>query len=167
MSDTSFNVSHGLEVVTPKSGRALAIPLDDWGYLRKKVNSCGQEPSFFSDLGFAVIGAAIALIASLLSGVPPETESEHRHIAEIVSAALVVIGGLCLVFQHLGRKSRTSSIAEIGEQMDLIESRYDTGQKEKAADLAEWAVESAQRVGPNDYLIKHYPGRRRGPDQEV
>jgi hypothetical protein len=137
----SFTVSQGLEVVPPRSGRALAIPQHDWEFLKNKLSKLSDEPWFFMNLGWTMTGAGLATLIALLSGVPPESELEHRHIAMVCCVSLLLIGCLCLLFAKMQRKDKKNSVAEVCEYMDLVESRYETATRPSGiAPVEKWAI---------------------------
>lgn len=121
-----FQVSQGLDVIPPKSGKAYPIPCDEWALIKAKISKMTTEPWFFHTIGSLLFGAAITTFLSILLGtfsLPAQQRS--LDIAWSVVAVTAISGVLCLMFAHKERGAQRDRAGEVVSQMELIEKRYD------------------------------------------
>lgn len=127
MSDNStFHVSQGLDVLTPRSGEAFPILCDEWDVLKKRIGSLSSEPWFFHTVGSVLIGACISTFVAILLGTfAASAQQTARVIAWAVVAVSLISGALCLMFADKERAVQRVRASDVVTQMDLIEKRFE------------------------------------------
>ena len=127
MSDQgTFQVSQGLEVLRPRSGKAYPIPCEEWMHLKTKISKLSSEPWFFHTVGSLLLGAALTTYVSILLGTfSLPAQQRTLDIAWSVVAATTISGLFCLLFAHKERGAQRERASEVVAQMDLIEKRYE------------------------------------------
>lgn len=121
-----YQLSQGLDVLRPKSGRAYPIPCDEWSMLKGKINKLTSEPWLFHSLGFLFLGAAVSTFVTILLGsFALPAQQRAQDIAWAVVVVTVVCGLACLYFANKERGVHRERASDVVAQMDLIEKRYE------------------------------------------
>ncbi len=119
-----FHISQGLDVLTPKSGRAYPIPCGEWDYLKNRLKQVSRPPWLFQSLGFSFLGATLSTFITIITG-----RFSSGGVAFIVAWSVVVVTGIVgiglLVLAHQQRKLQKVEVAGVIRQMELIEERYE------------------------------------------
>jgi len=124
----TFQVSQGLQVLRPRSGNAYPIPCEEWSLLKGKISEFTTEPWLFHTLGSLLLGAALSVLISILSGTYQlPAQQRAQDLAWAAFAVCGVCGVLCLIFAHKERGAHRERASDVVAQMDLIEKRYETG----------------------------------------
>lgn len=118
----SFQMSHGLEVLKPRSDQAYPIPCEEWTILKRKISQLSSEPWFFHTMGSLLLGAAASTLISVMLG---SYSSTALVIAWAVVATTGLAGLLCLLFANKERSVQRERASDILAQMDIIEKRYE------------------------------------------
>ena len=123
---TTFHVSQGLDILTPRSGEAFPIPCDEWDVLKDRVRTLSTEPWFFHTVGSVLVGACLSTFVSILLGTfaAPNQETS-RVVAWAVGAVTLISGALCLFFADKERAVQRVRASDIVTQMELIEKRFE------------------------------------------
>ena len=123
--DAPFTMSHGFEVLRPKTDKALPISCNEWDELRNQISQLSVEPWFFQTAGSLFLGASLATVISIWTdAIPPA--NQNAVIAAYAIAGVCFIGGvLSLVFAHLERGVFRTKAQTIDTQMRLIEERFE------------------------------------------
>jgi hypothetical protein len=120
-SDTSIQISQGYEVLKPKSGKAYPVLCDEWDFLREKINDISSTNDFYNDGGWALLGASLSFLGSILLNTYSSTD---RIIAWSIVLFTFVTGCLCLFFAFQMKRIKKTQASEIVRQMEIIERRY-------------------------------------------
>jgi hypothetical protein len=122
----TFQISQGLEVLRPRSGRAYPIPCNEWEALKSRISKLTSEPWFFQMAGSLFLGSAITVfIAIFLDTYSCPEQQRALYTAWGVVAATTLSGSLCLLFAHRERGAQRERATDVVAQMDLIEERFD------------------------------------------
>lgn len=123
---SNLKLSQGLEVLRPKSDKALPIPCNEWDVLKDKIGAITTEPWFFHTAGSTLIGAGLATLISIWTGAVSATPDRSTLvIAWSVTVVCALVGAACLLFAHTERKAHRTKAIDVITQMDLIEQRFD------------------------------------------
>lgn len=125
MSNQSFQISQGYEVLRPRSGKAYPVPCDEWNFLKKKIDDVSLSNDWFNDAGWALIGITLSTVGSIVLGAYQASLS--LTIAWAIVAVTLISGVLCLFFALQVKKVKKTQASEIVTQMELIEKRYQIG----------------------------------------
>ncbi len=127
MTDQStFQLSQGLDVLSPRSGKAYPIPCDEWNILKDKIGRLTSEPWLFHGIGFLLLGAALSALVSIFLGAFDIPNDQRRlDLAWSVFAVTAISGMACLFFAHKERGTHRERATDIVAQMDLIEKRFE------------------------------------------
>lgn len=123
----SFEVSQGLEVLRPKSGKAYPIPCSEWNLLKSKIEKATDEPWLFHSLGSALLGMALSAAFPLLTSafsLPEQQRSFEQTIAVFVVTS--VLGLAFLYLSHRQRQVARERNQDVLAQMQIIEERYES-----------------------------------------
>lgn len=118
----ALRVSHGFDVLQPRSGPAYPIPCDEWELLKGKLRLISTAPWFYQTIGSALIGAAISTAPTALI---VQMTSTQTIIAWAWAAVTFISGALSLSFAHQQRKVNHAQASDVLLQMEIIEKRYD------------------------------------------
>ena len=122
---SNLKLSHGLEVLRPKTDKAFPIPCNEWDVLKKKIDALTTEPWFFQASGSTLIGAALATVISIWTGAVAPTPERNIVVAWAVTTVCGLVGIVCLLFAHAERKAHKTKAADVSTQMKLIEQRFE------------------------------------------
>lgn len=124
--NTPYQMSQGLDVLQPKSGKAYPIPCDEWRILKEKISELTSEPWLFHSLGFLLLGVSVSTFVTILLGTfqVPEQQSS-LIIAWAVFAVALICGFACLYFANKERGVHRERASDVVAQMNLIEKRYE------------------------------------------
>lgn len=122
---SNLKLSQGLEVLRPKTDKALPIPCNEWDVLKEKIDSLTTEPWLFQFSGSILIGAALATKISILTGAVAPTPEKNIVIAWAVTVVCGLVGAVCLLFALAERKAHKTKAADVITQMKLIEQRFE------------------------------------------
>ena len=121
-----FQLSQGLTVLSPRSGKAYPIPCDEWKLIKDRISKISTEPWFFHTFGSVLVGAGLStLIAIILGSFNSSNQPNATVIAWGVVVATSLSGGLCLLFAHQERATKREQATDVVSQMLLIEQRYE------------------------------------------
>jgi Na+/melibiose symporter-like transporter len=124
--NTSFQMSQGLEVLRPKSGKAYPIPCEEWALLKSKINKLTSEPWFFHTIGSALLGVALSVFVTGITGVFKLPDQQRQNIILwAIFAVSAICAAVCLFFAHKERGVNRDRASDVVSQMDLIEKRYE------------------------------------------
>ena len=122
----NLQLSQGLEVLAPKSGKAYAVPCDEWRFLKEKLEAVSAPPWILPAASFTLLGAAIATIISIISGsVVPGHSGNGVVIAWAVFATTGLVGTACLILAIKQHKMQRTHVSEVVRQMEIIERRFE------------------------------------------
>ncbi|MGB5853410.1 MAG: hypothetical protein WBG85_14085 [Rhodanobacter sp.] len=125
MTDGSFQMSQGYEVLPPRSSKAYPIPCDEWDLLKNKISKATNEPWFFHTLGSALVGMALsALLPIVTNAFKLPEQQQSLNITWLVLICAGAIGIACLYFAHRQRGMNRERAADVAAQMQVIEQRY-------------------------------------------
>lgn len=123
---TTFHMSQGLDILTPRTGEAYPIPCHEWDVLKDRITALSSEPWFFHTIGSALLGVALSTLITILLGT---FSASAEHNAAIIAWATVAVtslsGALCLYFANKERAVQRIRAADIVTQMELIEQRFE------------------------------------------
>lgn len=119
-------MSHGLEVLRPKSDKAFPIPCDEWSMLKGKIKKITSEPWLFHTLGSLLLGASVStFLAILLNTFRLPEQQRTLDISWAVFAITFICGTICLFFANGVRSVHRERATDVVAQMELIEKRYE------------------------------------------
>lgn len=123
---TTFHVSQGLDILTPRSGEAYPIPCDEWDVLKGRVKTLSSEPWFFHTVGSVLVGGGLStFVAILLRTFSAPAQQKALVVAWAVVAVTAISGALCLFFADKERAVQRVRAGDIVTQMELIEKRFE------------------------------------------
>jgi Na+/melibiose symporter-like transporter len=123
---TTFHVSQGLDILTPRSGEAYPIGCDEWDVLKGRLKTLSSEPWFFHTVGSVLVGAGLSTFVAILLGTfSAAAQQDARVVAWSVVAVTLISGALCLFFAEKERAVQRIRASDIVTQMDLIEKRFE------------------------------------------
>lgn len=127
MSDeVRYQLSHGLDVLHPKSSEAYPIPCEEWTMIRSKIEKLTPEPWFFQSLGMLLLGTTLSTVVTIVIGT---FQLPTQQIALVIAVSVVAItficGLLCLYFAYKERGVHLERATDVLAQMDVIETRYE------------------------------------------
>jgi Na+/melibiose symporter-like transporter len=124
--DVSIQMSQGLEVLRPKSGKAYPIPCDEWRLLKNKIEKLTSEPWLFHSIGFVLFGAALSTFVTILLGTfQLPAQQRALDLAWAFVAVTLICGVACLFFANKERTVHRERANDVVAQMELIETRYE------------------------------------------
>ncbi|MGN4997041.1 hypothetical protein [Aeromonas sp. 61P] len=123
--NTGFKMSQGLEVLTPKNDKALPIPCNEWDELKRQIETLTTEPWLIQMIGSLLLGAALAILTSILTGTISDAEKMNSVISWAVCCVCAITGFLSLYFAHKEKLTHRSRATSIATQMNLIEQRFE------------------------------------------
>lgn len=127
MTDNSFQMSHGYNVIPPKPGRAYPILCEEWEHLKQQIRNINTSFGTYHTIGSLLVGAAITTFISILLGAYSAAATANPSLQIIAWAVTVTALISGCVFLYFARESRTVSetqAQEVVRQMELIEKRY-------------------------------------------
>ncbi|ATN01026.1 hypothetical protein CRN77_15360 [Proteus vulgaris] len=129
-SSSNFKISQDYELASLEKKQAYPIPKDDWDYLKLKMDSVRDDANLYHTIGSVLLGiSGSALITALTLKVDPD--ASIKTIAWSVCICTAICGGLSCFFGSKQRKVQRVGIDDILAQMDLIESRYNSIEKNR------------------------------------
>ncbi|MCM2249038.1 MAG: hypothetical protein NDI58_00435 [Geothrix sp.] len=121
-----FELSQGLTVLRPRSGKAYPIPCNEWKQLKEKIKKLTTEPWLYQTVGSLLIGVGISTLIPVLLGSYSKPDQDHaRVVAWGVFWVASACGGLCLLFAGEKRQQHKGRANDVVAQMDLIEARFE------------------------------------------
>ena len=121
-----IRLSHGYDLLLPRSGEAYPVPCDDWNFLKEKISSMPSQPWFLQAAGTTLIGAGIStLIAIVTGGITTGKQSNAVIIAWAAVAATIICGAVCLIAARHQSSLQGSKSSDVLRHMEIIESRYE------------------------------------------
>lgn len=124
MSNQSFQITQGYEVLKPKSGKAYPVPCDEWDFLKEKIDDVSFTNDKFNDGGWMLLGVTLSTFGSILLGAYDTVNTSV--IAWAIVVVTFVLGISCLFFATKIKKEKKTQASEIARQMEIIEKRYQT-----------------------------------------
>lgn len=127
MTESSFQMSQGYDVIAPKPGRAYPILCEEWDHLKGQVREIRTSFGTYHTVGSVLIGAAITTLISILLGaysIAATNDPKISIIAWAVTVTTFVTGGACLYFARETRTVSDKQAEEVVRQMELIEKRF-------------------------------------------
>ncbi|MGJ4729100.1 hypothetical protein [Luteimonas sp. SDU101] len=127
MTDSSFQMSQGYQVLAPKSGKAYPIPCEEWKLLKEKISRISDEPWLFHTLGSALIGMAFSAALPIVSQafqLPEQQRSLDVTWMVLICTGLLGIG--CLLLAQKQRRIARERASDVSAQMQVIEQRYES-----------------------------------------
>ena len=128
MTESSFQMSQGYDVIPPKPGRAYPILCEEWDHLKGQIRNIKTSFGTYHTLGSVLVGAAITTLISIFLGAYSAAASSDPKIPVIAWAVTVTTFITGSAFLYFARESRTVSdkqAEEVVRQMELIEKRFD------------------------------------------
>lgn len=128
MTHSTIQITQGVDVLVPKTGKAYMIPCDEWDVLRERLGRLSTEPWFFHTVGSLLLGGGLSTLTSILVGSFSDTAQVRTlTIAWAATITMSTCGILCLVFAKKEREAQRISARDIVTQMALIEKRFERG----------------------------------------
>ena len=128
MSESSFQISQGYDVLPPRPGQAYPILCGEWEHLKTQIRAIQTSMSLYHTVGSLLLGAALSTLISIFCGAFPITEG--NPYGAVIPWAIVVTttisGAACLHFAHRSQAVSSKFAHEVVAQMELIEQRYET-----------------------------------------
>lgn len=126
--NSSFQVSQGYEILSPKPGKAYPILCEEWEFLKEKIGRISNRPNLYDMIGSLLWGGALSTLISILTGAissnPANPDSKTVIIAWAVFAVTAFTGSISTFFGRQKHKIEEVQALEIKTQMELIEKRY-------------------------------------------
>jgi hypothetical protein len=122
----TIQMSQGLEIIQPRSGKAYPIPCDEWLLLKGNISGAVFEPWLCLTIGSLLLGAAVTTVISILLGAfDGATQHDSRTAAWAVFATTLITGAVCLYFAGKERQVVRKRMSDVVAQMSVIERRYE------------------------------------------
>jgi len=122
----TIQMSQGLDVIQPRSGKAYPIPREEWLLLKGNISGAVSEPWVCLTIGSLLVGAALTtLIPILLGTFDGATQHDSRTVAWAVFATTLITGTVCLFLAGKERQVVRKRMSDVVAQMDMIERRYE------------------------------------------
>lgn len=136
--NSSFKFSQDFEVIPFKKEKVYMIAKREWDFLKSKLRNIGYSINIYYALGVFILGlSGTAWLNIIFIGFPknPDGSCTKMYVICIAFAiATAIIGALLLWFGERQRKAQKTKVADVLEQMNIIENRYsedkDINQKE-------------------------------------
>jgi hypothetical protein len=126
----NLNLSHGYEVLQPKSGTAYPVPCDEWKFLKDKLKACGSPPWILRAAAFMFWGASLTLLITILrGGVAPGDQGQGVVIAWIFVWATGACGAAFFYLAVRQSRMEQTLVSDVITHMELIEDRFEAGAK--------------------------------------
>ena len=126
MTDASFKMSQGYDVLPPKSGEAYPIPCQEWDFLKKKVGELSHRPWILHTIGTTLLGAALSTLITIVVGAIATTAHPNAEvIAWSVVAVTAICGTACIYLGEQQHKIQRVQASDIVTQMELVEKRFE------------------------------------------
>lgn len=124
--DSPYQMSQGLEVLRPRSGKAYPIPCEEWELLKQKIGRATTEPWFFHTLGSILLGAGLsAFIPIVTNSFVLPAQNYALGVTWVVAVSASVCGVVCLLFAQKEKAVHRERASDVVAQMQLIEHRYE------------------------------------------
>lgn len=140
----------------PKPAKFFAVPCHEWDFLKENLAKVGDGPWFLPAISSAFLGAAVAQIATILSGgVAPRADGTGLIIAWAIFSGALGIGLACVFGAIMQHRAYRAHVGGILRQMALMESRWEeegaaraTSEKAEASykDMTRTHLDEALRV---------------------
>lgn len=121
---STYSISQDYEIIQPKKGKVYPILIQEWLFIKTKVGEIKIKINFYHTLGSILIGAALSFLATNLA-----TEFKNVNTETVcwgIFVVALICGSLCFVFGETKRKEVNSKPNFIIDQMDLIETRFES-----------------------------------------
>ncbi|SFF42656.1 hypothetical protein [Flavobacterium xueshanense] len=122
-----FNVSQQFEIVPHQKGKAYPISVNEWVFIKSKIKGINIEINNFYWIGFLLLGACASCLITIIV-----TDFKNDYNAKYITwsffSVSLLTGLLCLYFAKDKHKQEEIKPDEIISQMELIESRFETGE---------------------------------------
>ena len=119
-----FNVSQEFEIIPHQRGKAYPIGVKEWAFLKKKIKEINIEVSNFHAIGFLLLGASASCFITILATTFQDDKS--KYICWGIFWVTLIGGLLSVYFASDKHKQETAKPQEIINQMELIESRFES-----------------------------------------
>ena len=123
-----FNVSQEFEIILHQPGKAYPIGLKEWSFLKKKIKEINIEVSNFHAIGYLLLGASISCIITIL--VTKFQDDKSKYFCWGIFWVTLIGGLLSIYFAFDKHKNEIAKPLEIINQMELIESRFESQDSE-------------------------------------
>jgi hypothetical protein len=123
----SFQLSQGIEVLAPKGGPAYPIPCGEWDHLKSRLQQVSGPPWFFQTCGSVLLGGALSALITIFTGTFV-AGSKPLVVAWAVVASTSICGIALFVLGHQQSRLQRIAVADVLQQMLLIEKRYERGE---------------------------------------
>ena len=132
--DTSFIVSENIVFKPPKPRPGYPIAIDDWEYLKNKINLISNKPGVIcQSIGAIFWGATITTFLRICINDFPKTMNESMppglKICWIIVLTTFLLGCTFIFLAHEQRKTNTAKTSDVLEHMKLIEKRHSANQE--------------------------------------
>ncbi len=126
MSDNqnNFSVSQQFEIIPHQKGKAYPIGVKEWDFIKKKISEIKVEVNNFHAIGFLLLGASASCLITILA---TEFKTDSSRYFTWALFGISLVGGLLSIyFASDKNKQESAKPHEIINQMELIESRFES-----------------------------------------
>ncbi len=123
-SENKFNVSQEFEIIPHQKGKAYPIGVKEWDFIKKKINEINIEINNFHSIGFLLLGACLSCLISIIA--TDFKKDSNEYLTWTIFGISLIGGILSIYFSNDKLKQESAKPKEIVNQMELIESRFET-----------------------------------------
>lgn len=133
MSDnqSNFSVSQEYELMSHQKGKAYPISINEWNFIKEKLKLIDIKVNNFNKIGFLLLGACVPCLITLIA--TEFAKVHYKYLVITLFAIFLVCGILSLYFSKEKHKSESAKPSEILNQMELIESRFESNNENTSA----------------------------------
>lgn len=122
--ENKFNVSQEFEIIPHQKGKAYPIGVKEWDFIKKKINEINIEINNFHSIGFLLLGASFSCLITIIA--TDFNEDAYEYLTWTIFGISLIGGILSIYFSNDKLKQESAKPKEIVNQMELIESRFET-----------------------------------------
>ena len=127
---SSFKMSQDFELVHLQTKRAYPVVIEEWNYLKHKIQSLRDNSNIYTSMASALIGVAATAAFAALSLKFQATKVTSTPMPELVSWSVFGCASFCSALSYYFAKSQKQvykfTANDVIEQMELIEKRYES-----------------------------------------
>lgn len=121
---SSFKLSQGYDVISPKRGKAYPILCEDWNNIKYKIDKLSNNSNIYSTIGSICLGGSLTTFISIITGAI-QSQNQKTYIISWSTVIITLLTGiLSIYFSNEQQKIKKIYTSDIIEQMNTIENKY-------------------------------------------
>lgn len=118
----SFSIDRSANVIMAKQPDYIGVSKSDWLRLKKKVNACKSQTSWWMNIAFTLFGVAgSSLLSYLALPILPDSNWARPTII-CIGISSFIIGVICVIAHKGETKLSTSILEDVKDVIEEIDS---------------------------------------------